>query len=152
MIKDSITLAVALLGALLGIINLVLSVFRERVRLRILPQEYFTSHGDQGLCFDVVNCGFTPVTITMVGLSIQGGKMFQVPTGELPKRLEPRTALTIYWPPGASQNPCLADGRQAVVRTACGRSFRGNSPALKARIETAKKARNESAYSGSVGG
>ena len=141
--KEGVTLGIALLGALLGLVNLWRQVSRDRVNLRILPQNYFTSAGLDGLCFDVVNLGFTPVTVVQVGVRLQGKKNFCVPGCDLPKRLEPRAAFTVYWPPVAAENPCLAGSRRAFVQTACGKTFHGKSPALRGRFEAAAKIAKE---------
>ena len=66
--KDYITLSIAVVGATLGIINIVRAFWRDRVNIKIKPSMYVmpTSMPEPkfGLCVEVVNMGFVPVTIS----------------------------------------------------------------------------------------
>lgn len=139
--REGITLAIALLGAVLGIINLWRAFDRDRVRVRVLPRSYVTSHGDGGLCIEVINVGYIPITISQVGfdLSIRG-KIFLHASllKDLPKRLEPRTAFTAYLATGGEQDPAFAKVTRAFAKTACGCRFAANSKALSGVVKVAR--------------
>jgi len=137
--QEEITLAIAVLGAVLGVLNFWRSVDRDRVFLKVVPSCYFTSHGERGVCVDVINLGFIPVTVNRIGFDLTGGEVYisllNYMGGEsLPKRLEPRTSFTFYFPPVTFQDPKLARALHASARTACGKIFTGNSPALRSEI------------------
>jgi hypothetical protein len=147
-LRDGITLGIALLGAGLGVINLWRSFDRDRVHIRVTPRGYVTSRGQSGMCIEVINLGFIPVTITQVGFTIGNGDKWFVHRSlleGLPVRLEPRTAFTAYLAAGEEKDEGFAGVRLAMVKTACGRMFTGNSAALRSYVQAARAAQKESA-------
>ncbi|HSY09297.1 MAG TPA: hypothetical protein VK840_00110 [Candidatus Dormibacteraeota bacterium] len=100
-----------------------------------------------GLCIEIVNVGFLPVTVDEVGLQIDSEKRVifkpELSGGEsLPKRLEPRTSINCFIP---SQSPksILQEGlpfaKCFYATTACGVTIQGNSKISKWLIEQGKK-------------
>jgi hypothetical protein len=139
-IKDVVTIAIASVGAVLGIINTWRSVDRDRPKLKVLPAHAIPVGGaDPRLrfCIEVINLGAIPLTIREVGVSYRGAKqrgailLPLIPDGRtLPQVLEPRSSLSMY---AALEGIGLAGHRIrcAYAMTACGLTFEGNSPALK---------------------
>lgn len=98
-IPTAITLAIAVLGAVLGIINTWQAITRDRIRLRVIPKIYF-EYGDTVLigeiipapesrlsrlirdsmgrkidfCFEIVNVGLIPVVVSEVGFLMRNTK------------------------------------------------------------------------------
>ncbi len=118
---ESTTLAVALLGAVLGIINTWHSLKRGRVMLRVTPKlsivderrgialsrthgREFRDDAKECLSIEVVNLSAFPVTISEVGFGHYHAKKTRqylfaprlTDGGALPKRLESREAFTAY--------------------------------------------------------
>jgi hypothetical protein len=136
--RDTITLAIAVLGAGLGIINTWHSLRSARVRIRVIPKWALTADWT-GLSIDVVNLSNFPVTITEVGFTLERGlsrlprrvpipssAVMQGPT--LPVLLQPREALDIVF-------SCEWVGslqiHEAYALTASGEIARGRSGALR---------------------
>ena len=135
-IKDLVIFGVAVLGAGLGVMNYWRAVEKDKIRLRVGPCLYY-GEDVKGLCIDVVNIGFVPITVQHAGIEIGPKKewYYYVPRlsngGKLPHRLGPRDAITIYLPPEANSEPRMQDARCAFAKTACGLYFRGTSPAFR---------------------
>ena len=135
---NAITLAVAVLGAVLGIINTWHGLSRSRVKLKVVPAHAIPiGDVDPSINFsiEVTNLSEFAVTIREVGLFYEGTKIRRalVPIildgGNWPRRLEPRTSVTGYGrAPHTTAGPKI---RCAYARTDCGRTKTGNSPALK---------------------
>jgi len=92
-ISTAITLAIAVIGAVLGVINTWQAITRDRIRLRVTPKIYLGGEGDMvftgsvfpsrdssvgilnpelesrehDFCFEIVNVGFVPVVVAEVG-------------------------------------------------------------------------------------
>jgi hypothetical protein len=134
-----ITLAVAVLGAVLGIINTCHALSRSRLKLRVLPAHAIPiGSADARINFsiEVTNLSEFAVTIREAGFLLEGTEArasmirpILLDGGTWPRRLEPRTSVTAY----AIVAPPLNNGpriRCAYARTDCGRQRTGNSPAL----------------------
>jgi len=90
--RDDFTLAIAILGAILGIGNLFIDLLRNRARLKVIPQLYFQdktkpnrfilidhphdefvkariSTGDLKLYIEVINPSSKTMTVTLVGFA-----------------------------------------------------------------------------------
>ena len=106
----NLTAVTAIIGAGLGIWNLLFSFWQRRVRLKVIPKlsairETGVLSNDRELlpdgcaCIEVVNLSAFPVTIAEVGFSIVGEEYRAIiipnPTNLLPKRLEPRESIDI---------------------------------------------------------
>ena len=136
--KDGVTLAIALIGAALGIFNTVRSVFRDKPRLRVCAKRFVTSNGDDGLCVEVVNCGAISVSVIQVGLDVSKprGHIFlfdPLPIGvqNFPHLLQPGTKMDVYLGGRAQQHPSLRQATRPFARTATGGTFRGGRRAVR---------------------
>ena len=134
--QESLTLAIALVGAVLGVMNYWRSLDHDRVHIKVTPKWYVTSYGGDGICVEVLNLGFIPVTINQIALDVGGGNVYVSLVSannslKLPKRMEPRTEITFYFPLETANQPNVAYTKRALARTACGKTFYGTSPALK---------------------
>jgi hypothetical protein len=142
----SITLAIAITGAVTGILGLVFNFLntwrafdRDKIKLKVIPKlaYFFSSYGsDEALSIEVINVGFVPVTLSRVVFPRDGTDeelhFRQHPQQEvkLPVRLEPRDSITIFAPIDLHSSPEFANVSVARAWTACGRTFQGASPAL----------------------
>lgn len=135
---QAITLSVAVLGAVLGIINTWQGLDKNRVKLKVIPKGAIPVGGaDPRLtfCIEVTNLSTFPITISDVGVFYHGtdkrGSIvtpFLIDGGAWPRRLEPRSSVTVY-----SQKPTSSAEhkiRCAYARTDCGTTKTGTSPAL----------------------
>ena len=120
-VREIGTFLIALLGAVLGIINLLLTWKRGRLRVKVIPKSFFgvdpdtgtpdsrfyfkTSNGDtvpKYLCVDVINKGVA-TTVNEVGFLLKDTNerfviMKQFPSRKIPIpfRLEPHSSVTVY--------------------------------------------------------
>lgn len=79
-LKDAaITLAIAVLGAALGILNTWNSINDRRVRIRVVPKGSLAP-GFSGMAIEVVNLSAFPITISEIGFTIGRSQ------GTLPRR------------------------------------------------------------------
>ncbi len=129
-----ITFSLAVLGAVLGVLNTWRSIDKDRVKLKVIPKQAIPVGGaDERLtfCVEVINLSSIPVTVSDVGVLYRGtdrrGCMTVIPVmspdGPFPRRLEPRSAFTVY-----SQEP---ENRRhlkcAYAKTECGVQATGSS-------------------------
>lgn len=133
------TLAIAFLGAVLGIINTWHGLDKSRVKLRVSPAHAIPVGGAPSsieLSITVTNLSAFAVTVCDVGIQFRWSKKrgtFFAPMtadgGKWPRRLEPRSSVTIY----AERPDSRSNGRIrcAYATTECGVKQTGNSPALK---------------------
>jgi hypothetical protein len=136
---QAITLAIAAVGAVLGIINTWRTVDQSRVKLKVLPTHaipYGAVDPNLRFCVQVTNLSSFAVTIDDAGVFYHSTKnrgsivkpVF-ADNGPWPRRLEPRASISIY-----SQLPYSRAGYRikcAFARTQCGRTKTGTSPALR---------------------
>jgi hypothetical protein len=136
---QALTLSIAVIGAVLGIINTWQNLDKSRLKLKVTPAHAIPI-GDVDprltFCIEVANLSTFPVSICDVGVFYRGtkwrGSIIQPvfsDGGIWPKRLEPRSSITVY-----SQTPEPFQGhkvRCAYASTQCGYTKTGNSPALK---------------------
>ena len=136
---QAITLAIAAVGAVLGIINTWRSVDQSRVKLKVVPTHaipYGAADPNIRFCVQVTNLSEFAVTIDDAGVFYHGtdkrGSIVNpvfADHGSWPRRLEPRTSISVY-----SQLPYSSSGHKikcAFARTQCGRTKTGTSPALR---------------------
>jgi len=134
-----ITLSVAVLGAVLGIINTWQGLDKSRVKLKVRPAHAIpvgAANPRLTFCIEVTNLSTFPVTVCDVGVFYAGtdrrGSIldpFLVDGGPWPRRLEARSSVTVY-----SQKPASNHEHKityAYARTECGYTRTGTSPALK---------------------
>lgn len=140
-LKDVITITIAALGAVLGIINTWHALDQRRVRLRVVPK---IAHpfvgGDFGApmgCIEVVNLSAFPVSISEIGFTIDGDPrkhkrlaILEPLTSDrkpITRTLEPRHGVTGYF----DLNRMEAGIHKAYACTECGEVAYGSTPALK---------------------
>jgi hypothetical protein len=131
-----ITLGIAILGAALGLLNTWQSFYRDRVRVTVSPRKAFAKGREPRICFEIINQGYLPVTISGIGLRLRrprhrGFYAFIAQTidgGSLPQRMEPRTSITLFMPIGADHDPLIREAKDAFVTTACGRNVSRKQP------------------------
>lgn len=134
-----ITFGLAVLGAVLGVLNTWNDLDKKRLKLKVVPAHAIPWGGADArlrVAIAVTNLSSFPVTIDEVGFLLKGRKgrmLIMEPVvadgGSWPRRLEPRTSLSLYagLPERTSGHPIVA----AFVGTQCGNVIRGRSPALK---------------------
>jgi len=136
-VSSAITLAIAILGAVLGLLNTWNGINDRRVRLKVTPK-WSLAPGFQGLAIEVVNLSAFPVTISEIGFTIGRSRgalpkrtaaMHQMVDGpQFPVRLERHHSFNATF---------IADGlgrldvRRAYALTTSGVIVKGNSPALR---------------------
>lgn len=124
---QAITLGIAVLGAVLGVLNTWRTFSNDRVRLRVREHGMATTDGDRGIGIEIVNLSTFPVIISTMGLHLTAGarhiqlvEPFFLLGGKLPYRLEPRAACTAFQPIGALPEDVWTIVKHAYVTTACG--------------------------------
>lgn len=138
-IIEAVTLSIAVLGAVLGLINTWLGLDKSRVKLRVRPMHAIpVGSADPRLtvCIEVTNLSVFAVTIDDVGFLLSGTKSRAAYTqpvlidgGRWPRRLEPRSSVTVYGqPPEPSSGARI---KCAYARTECGVTQTGVTPAMK---------------------
>ncbi len=139
-IFESITFAIAVLGATLGVVNTWVGLSKEKVKLVVTPKHAIPVGGAPEhltFCIEVVNLSAFPVTVSEVGIYYSGtDKRSVIPNpvtsdgGPFPRRLEPRSGVSLY-----SERPrSVIDGNKmkcVFAKTDCGVVRKGNSPAFK---------------------
>lgn len=138
-IIQAVTLAIAVLGAVLGLVNTWHQLDRSRVKLRITPKRAIPIGAiDPRLtfCIEITNLSVFAVTIEEAGVLFKGtdsrGAYTQpilIDGGSWPRRLEARSSVTVYGQPpvGKPGNPLKC----AYARTACGITRHGSSPVFR---------------------
>jgi hypothetical protein len=147
-IVQAVTLAIALLGAVLGVINTWFTVDRSRVKLKVLPAHCIPFGGlDPSLQFTiaVTNLSEFAVTIVEVGVFYKGTKKRSVIAapilldgGNWPRRLESRSSVSVYM-----KRPVFIQGfkvKCVYAKTECGHVKKGNSPALRQIVAESREA------------
>ena len=152
--QANITLAIAVLGLALGILNLWLVWWRGRVRLRVVPKlyggDFIWPETDEAFlkkypvepprfCIEVQNLGLNAVTIGFVGFLKRHSKTVLAINnpiikdgGKYPRRLEPHSSFVVftrYTPREIEKKFGVPDC--AFAETGSGLKFRGTSPVLK---------------------
>lgn len=137
---EAITFAIAVVGAVLGVINTRHALDKSRVKLRVVPKQVIplgTSDATVSFCVEVTNLSDFAVTIDEVGFLRSGTERrsaYVLPLvtdgGPWPRRLESRSSVTVY---GATPRTDAAHPfKCAYARTQCGVTCRGSSAALRA--------------------
>lgn len=134
------TFSVAMLGAVLGIINTWKSSDRDKIKLKVIPKHAIPvgSADPSIICaIEVINLSSFAITLSEVGFLLKGTKarissinLLLAEGGSLPKRLESRTAVTAYF----TASDLVSNHykiRCAYAWTASGEKFKGNTPALR---------------------
>lgn len=138
-IIQAITFSIAVLGAVLGIINTWHNLDKSKVKLKVIPKHAIpvgSADPRINFCIEITNLSAFPLTISEAGFMFRGSEVRaslinqSFPDGSSwPKRLEPRTSATLYSqipaPPAGSIIKC------AYAMTQCGEVVTGTSVALK---------------------
>lgn len=134
-----ITMSLAVIGAVLGIINTWYNLDRSRIKLRVTPAKAIpvgSANPSIEMAIEIINTSAFPVSIAEAGLNIKGSNQrFCIITpifpdgGQWPKRLEPRSSLTVYSQLPEMENRHLI--KNAYCKTQCGVVVTGTSPSLK---------------------
>ena len=141
-LTEALTLAIASVGAVLGIINTWHQRNQRKVKLWVVPKHAIPVGALEGfnitMCIEVINLSTFPVTVSDVGVLYRGtdvrGAVVQpifIDGGSFPRRLEPRAAFTAYM---AGESIGGRDNHRvkcAYARTDCGVTATGTSPALR---------------------
>lgn len=135
---QTVTFAVAVLGAVLGVINTWHNLDKSRVKLRVRPAHAIpVGAADQRieLSIEISNLSAFAVSVSEAGVLYSGTRnrgaiinpLF-ANGGGWPRRLEPRSSITVY----SHLPPAHGRGiKCAYARTECGVIKTGTSPALK---------------------
>lgn len=142
---QAVTLAIATIGAVLGVLNTWRAFSSDRLVVKVRP--LLARNGAAvHLCVEVVNLSAFAVTITHMGFDMRGTDRhlqfvpLRIGGGELPVRLESRTAFTGYMAAGAHQSPGFERVINAYVQTACGHKITGRSKMLEVVVDQARGA------------
>ena len=144
---ESITLGIAILGAVTGTIGIGLGIWslyreldRDRVKLKVVPNMAIPvggRHSGYFLAVDVTNLSAFAVSIAQVSFRIRDsnetGISFEAITadgGPVQRRMEPRTSMSVLFPHELITDPTFGRVRCVFVKTACGQEFEGTSGAL----------------------
>lgn len=137
-----ITFATAVVGAVLGIINTIYNINKDRIKLRVRPVFAYTVGASQlkskYIGVEIINISSFPVSINEAGFTLKGSKQRAVilnpltHKGEvpLPYKLPSREKITLY----ADYDSFIQDPyfvRCAYCETSCGITAKGKSKAIK---------------------
>jgi hypothetical protein len=107
---------------------------QQRVRVRVTPHFITSMEGQpMGVSIDVINLSTFSLTIEEIGF-MSGRRRVPLLSaqlrdgGSLPRRLEPRESISAMFGPRDFGIPPVRLG-DGYVRTSCGRTISGNSPA-----------------------
>lgn len=142
---QAVTLAIAVLGAVLGFINTWMKMSENRIKASVRGRMIIPVGdgvvGVERLCIEVVNLGPVPFTVNMVGAKIRTtaknkfiaikNPMATGPAAKLPRRLEQREAVAAFANPGALTAERLQNIRYFCARTDCGVTIKGSVKALR---------------------
>ena len=147
---NAITLSIAVLGAVLGIMNTWRNINRDKVKIQVVPKQAIpagaVSHHPINLCIDITNFSTFPLTIVEVGVlyygtSARGASIDPIiyNGGPLPRKLEPRTSVSTYLPLEIVSERDGHSVKCVYATTDCGVTIKGKSPALEQLIKLNKK-------------
>lgn len=122
------TLVIAVIGAVLSIVNTARALSNDRVRVRVTPS--YSVHMDaqftEFMSIEVVNLSTFAVTVNNFGFMTGNGQQlvpqaFRLSTADfLPKRLGSRESFSIFLAPGETSQDLYAQATRAFVTLACG--------------------------------
>ncbi|GLI53344.1 hypothetical protein [Thermodesulfovibrio yellowstonii] len=138
---EAITLSIAVLGAVLGLINTWYNIDKSRVKLKVRPANVYpinmpNIYKEINFCIEVTNLSSFPVTVSEVGFLYSDTKARDVIINpiiidgrEWPRRLEPRSSVTCYIK--LDKSIIRNKIKCAYAKTQCGVIKTGKSPSLK---------------------
>ncbi|MEZ2127613.1 MULTISPECIES: hypothetical protein [unclassified Sinorhizobium] len=136
--KDLATIGLGTVGAVLGVMNTWNAMSQRRMRVRVTPAFLLKQDGTPfGFSIEAINLSGFPLTLCEIGF--QTANRRRIVVGEyrtsdgrsLPCRLEPREAISFMFGPDEFPPPAGHRIGAAYIRTACGRTIIGDSPARK---------------------
>ena len=156
--QEAITLTIAVVGAVFGLIGTLLGILntwrafdRDRVKLRVVPKRAVPVGGLDNrprACIDITNLSTFPITVSQVGFlfrdSTNRGALIDplmLDGGSFPRRLEPRTSFSVFCNPRQHLEPAFGSVRCAYAETDCGVLVEGTSAALKYMVAEANRLR-----------
>lgn len=147
-----VSLVIGVTGAVLGIINTIHGLRKDKVKLKVRPWFMVPQDNpkDVHLCINVVNLGSFPVTVAVVGFTTKDSKQLRVAimrpgalsNATVPHRLSSREDMLIE-AADALSDEFLSKVKKVFATTACDETFYGTSKALKERIAEAEKHLNQ---------
>lgn len=134
---DFVTLAIALLGALLGLLNTWQVFDKKRVKIHVVPKHAIpVGRVDPRIkfCIEITNLSDFEITVVEVGVFFKGTtqrgafiRPILLDSSGWPRRLAPRASVTVYGhSPENSEYPLKC----VYATTACGVTKTGKSPAF----------------------
>jgi len=139
---DVAVMICAIVGATLGIWNFILRHWEGLVRLKVIPQHYYSVQGKtRGLAVRVINLSTFAVTVSAVSLVLSDSTkaLHSLLDTQLPKRLEPRQALDVVYPHQLIGDPNVLTVTRARAETACGTIAYATGRILKEYLELARE-------------
>lgn len=138
-VVEAITLAIAILGAVLGFINTWHAIDKKRVKIRVRPKHAISLGAVDPritFCIEITNLSEFAITVDEAGVFYKGtdargayAQPILIDGKSWPRRLEPRSSVTVYGhPPQPKPGHSL---KCAYARTECGVTCTGTSPAFK---------------------
>ncbi|MEF3698773.1 hypothetical protein [Desulfolutivibrio sp.] len=139
--ENTLTLIIAVIGAILGVFNTAYAVSRDRLKVVVVPKMARTHLSGKPvniLCIEVINKGTSSITISEVGFGLRHTKERMalvepifIDGKMLPYRLEARESFSAYTNENIFFEIGFNDIKNAYATTSCGKKFVGTSPALK---------------------
>jgi hypothetical protein len=155
--RDDITLVIAVLGAVLGIINFLRLWWRDRLHVKVIPKLHgligradflWPEHDEAFLkkypiesprfCIEVQNRGTSPVTVEIVGFLKRRSKTILAINnpiikdgGKYPRRLEPHSSFVVFTRYTPLELKKKFGAPYCAFAEGSGVKFRGTSPVLK---------------------
>ena len=143
-IVDLFTIAIASIGAFLGIMNTWRAMLSDKVKLKVVPKTAIPigpAAPDVNFAIEVLNKSSFSVTINEVGFLVKGSKSraailnpFIIDGGEFPRRLEPRSSFSVHCKLKEPVDGLGSKIKCAYAQTDCGEIKRGKSKALIGRM------------------
>ena len=147
--SSNVTLIIAIIGAVLGIINTWRSYSKDRVNVMVEARGAILSDGygqaQHRLCVEVVNLSFMPVTISQISFTLHGNKKysfiffpeFMDGKGNLPRTLEARNSFSAFVPYSSYNKETIESLNAPYVKTACGKRFKGGGMPIHSAMKSA---------------
>lgn len=135
---DPVSLGIGAAGTLLGVLNYWRAWEKDRVRLRVRAGISITvgmMGPEKSIFIEVLNLSNFPITITSTVFQLDGSDLVlhlippYLNDERLPKRLDPRDAVTIYARPIVLKDSHVVTIKDVIARTACGAEVKGGRKA-----------------------
>ena len=126
LIFNIFTVTVAVIGAVLGIINTIYAIFKDKVKLRVIPEWAKSITHDEPFHIEIngMNVGFIPVTVQEVGFYTSINKKLTSITPispdtkekqYLPYRIEARSSFRIAFTDDIGRTPVFKMAKYAYA-------------------------------------